>query len=156
MGTSNSARASGAALDFGIRATSSSEVSKNTHSVASPIWMLPGQTLFSQASADAASSIRSCAMSARTSIAEGRSLPNSQSCRVSQYSGGLGGERTYVPTSMEDAQAINDSYRAVFNRRPTDTEFSLSSVRIATGATPVELAGSVVARALVSVGSVVR
>ncbi|HYO52125.1 hypothetical protein [Archangium sp.] len=83
MGTSNLFNFDdGAALDLGIRATATSEIAKNPHSAASPIWMTPGQITYSQANADAAASIRACALRRNESP-----LPNSSTCRITQYTG---------------------------------------------------------------------
>jgi hypothetical protein len=76
----------GTALDLGIKATAdsnaaNSQESKNPHSVDSPIWMVPGQTTFQQASFDAAQAIKQCADQFRS----GAPLPNSASCRITQF-----------------------------------------------------------------------
>jgi hypothetical protein len=88
MGTSNLfSFDDGTALDLGMRATAPWEVAKNPHSPDSPIWMLPGQIFYSQASADAAQAIRDCALRRSESP-----LPNDPGCKItlyaSQYPGG--------------------------------------------------------------------
>ncbi len=83
MGTSNLlGYDDGAALDLGMRATATSEMAKNPHSLASPIWMTPGQTLWSAANALEAAEIRACALRRTESP-----LPSSSSCRITQYTG---------------------------------------------------------------------
>jgi polyglycine hydrolase-like protein len=77
----------GTARDLGIRATAQTQASKNPHSPDSPIWMLPGQITFSQSSADAAREIKNCADLFR----EGAALPNSSSCKITQFTGASGG-----------------------------------------------------------------
>jgi len=83
MGTNNISPTRGTAMALGILATAPSEPSKNPHSPDSPIWMMPTQVTFSKASADAAAAIKACAE--RKSEVP---LPNSASCRITQFSGG--------------------------------------------------------------------
>ena len=73
LGVSNTLAANaGTALDFGIRATSSTlEQSKNANSDDSPIWMIPGQVQFNSGSFAAAQQIKSCG----TAIHNGSALP---------------------------------------------------------------------------------
>jgi len=71
----------GVALDLGIRATAMSETAKNPHSLASPIWMTPGQIYYDADNAAAAQEIRNCALRRMESP-----LPNSSTCRITQYS----------------------------------------------------------------------
>lgn len=77
----------GTALNLSIQATADSgsgeeQKSKNGHSTASPIWMLPGQTTFQQSTLDAARAIQQCAQQFRGELAP---LPNSQSCKITQF-----------------------------------------------------------------------
>ncbi len=77
----------GTALDLGIQATADSRTldsqkSKNPHSTDSPIWMLPGQITFQQVTADAARAIQQCAQQFR---GESSPLPNSASCKITQF-----------------------------------------------------------------------
>ncbi len=71
----------GTAVDLGIKATAVSQKSKHPHSTTSPIWMLPGQDTFQQATADAAFAIKQCADQFRL----GAPLPNSASCKITQF-----------------------------------------------------------------------
>ena len=83
LGVNNVRSDSGTALDFGIRATSASEPSKNSPSKDSPIWMPPGpptQVAFSQAHASAAKAIHDCA--ARLNETP---LPNTDACRITLF-----------------------------------------------------------------------
>ncbi|WNG30184.1 hypothetical protein F0U62_43865 [Cystobacter fuscus] len=112
MGTSNSFDYDdGAALDLGIRATATSEPAKNPHSAASPIWMTPGQITYSSTNAAAAQAIRNCALR-RTE----NPLPNSSSCRITQYTGApapnVPGQFTAVwePDSSPEIQVYGWSY----------------------------------------------
>ncbi|WP_163999560.1 hypothetical protein [Pyxidicoccus caerfyrddinensis] len=82
MATNHTNGTRGTALDLGIRATAVSEDAKNPHSPDSPIWMMPGQVSFSQASADAAAAIKACALR-KNEVP----LPDSASCRITQFSG---------------------------------------------------------------------
>jgi hypothetical protein len=82
MGVSN-AGGGGTARDFAIRATAASQTNKNPHSADSPMWMLPGETSYSQAHADAALAIKQCA----DQFHEGSPLPNSPSCKITQFTG---------------------------------------------------------------------
>src|SRR5215472_7387091 len=82
MGVSNLGNG-GTARDFGIRATALSQPHKNPHSADSPMWMLPGQTSYSQANADAAATIKQCADQFR----ENSPLPNSPSCKITLFTG---------------------------------------------------------------------
>lgn len=70
----------GVALDLGIRATAMSEVAKNPHSTASPIWMTPGSVFYDGGNAAAAQEIRNCALRR-----EENPLPDSPSCRITRY-----------------------------------------------------------------------
>jgi hypothetical protein len=79
----NNAGGGGTARDFGIRATAPSQKSKNPHSADSPMWMLPGQTNYIQAHADAALAIKQCA----DQFQEGAELPSTENCRITQFSG---------------------------------------------------------------------
>ncbi len=74
----------GTALDFGIRATSASEPSKNPPSADSPIWMppVPVQVAFNQAHANAAKAIHDCAARLNENP-----LPNTATCRITQFAG---------------------------------------------------------------------
>lgn len=72
----------GTALDLGIKATDVSQNSKNPHSTDSPIWMLRGQITFQQSTADAARAIQQCA---RQFHGESAPLPNSPSCKITQF-----------------------------------------------------------------------
>lgn len=71
----------GTALDLGTKATARSQASKNPHSADSPIWMLPGQVIFQQTTADAALAIKQCA----DQFQEGTPLPNSSPCKITQF-----------------------------------------------------------------------
>lgn len=79
----NNVSGGGTARDFGIRATAPSQTNKNPHSADSPMWMLPGQTSFSQEHADAALAIKQCA----DQFHEGSPLPNMPSCKITQFTG---------------------------------------------------------------------
>jgi hypothetical protein len=70
----------GTALDFGLRATATSEVAKNPHSVASPIWMVPRQILYDAGTEASAIEIRNCAAAAKA----GTALP--AGCSTRQFS----------------------------------------------------------------------
>ena len=80
MGVSNQG-GGGTARDLGIIATAPSQASKNPHSAPSPIWMLPEQIPFQQATADAAHAIKACA----DQFHEGSPLPNSSQCKITQF-----------------------------------------------------------------------
>ncbi len=82
MGVSNIG-GGGTSRDFGIRATALSQINKNPHSAASPLWMLPGQTSYSKANADFALAIKQCADQFHASAA----APNSPSCKITQFAG---------------------------------------------------------------------
>ena len=86
MGTNNLPGNSGTALDFGIRATDTWEISKNPHSTDSPIWMTPGQITYDAANAKAAQAIRDCAFHRFDNP-----LPNSDSCSIAQFTGAPAG-----------------------------------------------------------------
>jgi len=73
----------GTSRDFGIRATAPSEIHKNPHSAASPMWMLPGQAVFDQGHADFATAIKQCA----DQFQANGPLPSTSSCRISPFSG---------------------------------------------------------------------
>ncbi|UVT14814.1 MAG: hypothetical protein H8K04_13325 [Nitrospira sp.] len=72
----------GTAVDLGLKATAGSQVSKNPHSATSPIWMMPGQDTFQQATADAAQAIKQCADQFR---GESAPLPDSPSCKITKF-----------------------------------------------------------------------
>jgi hypothetical protein len=78
LGVNNVRLGQGTALDFGIRATASSEASKNPPSVDSPIWMPPKpvQTTFNQTHANSAKAIHDCAARLNENP-----LPNTDACR---------------------------------------------------------------------------
>jgi hypothetical protein len=80
MGVNTVRRGDGTALDLGIRATAQSQDAKNPHSPDSPIWMLPGQIFYHQATADEAQAIRNCALRLHESP-----LPDSPSCKITPY-----------------------------------------------------------------------
>jgi len=81
MGTNNAfSYSDGTGLDFGIRATATSEAAKNPHSATSPIWMLPGQVFYDATRAAAAQEIRNCALR-RTE----NPLPSSSACRITEF-----------------------------------------------------------------------
>jgi hypothetical protein len=80
LGTSRIVSDGGTAMDFGIRATATSEASKNPHSPSSPIWMIPGQIKYSEANAAAAQEIKACAMRLNEDP-----LPSSASCRITLF-----------------------------------------------------------------------
>jgi hypothetical protein len=86
MGMSNGALNLGTSRDLGLRATATSEQSKNPHnSTTSPIWMLPGQNFFSQSSRDSAQKVANCALEAQTALQNGTSLPERSDCSVVEY-----------------------------------------------------------------------
>jgi hypothetical protein len=83
----------GTALDLGIRATDRSQEAKDPHSPASPIWMTPDRRShsgtdedpqYSLENMDAAQEIKNCALRLNESL-----LPNSPSCRITLYTGGI-------------------------------------------------------------------
>ena len=82
----------GTALDFAIRATAASEISKNPPSSASPIWMppVPVQVAFSLVHAAAAKAIHDCAMRFHENP-----LPDSDACRITLFAA------AYVPPPPE-------------------------------------------------------
>ena len=84
LGVSNLASGvSGTAIDFGIRASSMSEIHKNAYSNASHIWMPPNHVLFDQTYADAAKQIHDCALRVTENP-----LPNDLvTCSISEYTG---------------------------------------------------------------------
>jgi hypothetical protein len=61
QGTNSIRPGGGTARDFALRATATSEVSKNPHSPDSPIWMTPGQVFYSASNESQAQQISSCA-----------------------------------------------------------------------------------------------
>lgn len=85
----------GTARDFGIQATDVTQRHKNPHSIASPIWMKPGQITFEQLSANAAKEIRDCAIL----FHEGSPLPNSASCKITLFAKAFEPPRTTTPVS---------------------------------------------------------
>ena len=85
----------GTARDFGIQATDVTQRHKNPHSIASPIWMKPGQITFEQSSANAAKEIRNCAIL----FHEGSPLPNSPSCKITLFAKAFEPPRTTTPVS---------------------------------------------------------
>jgi hypothetical protein len=111
MGVSNQG-GGGTARDFGIRATAQSQTNKNPHSEDSPMWMLPGETTYSQAHADAAEEIKKCA----DKFKPGQALPNSDSCKITQFTGqnipNLPGHYTAVwkPSEAAEIQVYNWKY----------------------------------------------
>ncbi|WP_147451940.1 hypothetical protein [Corallococcus sp. CA041A] len=112
MGTNNQlGYDDGVALDLGIRATATSEVAKNPHSPASPIWMTPGSTYYSADNAAAAAAIRACALR-RNEVP----LPNTNACRITQYTDvgvpNLPGTFTAVwePSTQSEIQAYARTY----------------------------------------------
>jgi hypothetical protein len=88
LGVNNVRSGLGTALDFAIRATAASEVSKNPTSPASPIWMppFPVQVTFNQAHANSAKVIHDCAQRLGESP-----LPNSPECCITQFAGSFSG-----------------------------------------------------------------
>ena len=78
----NSVSNTGTARVLGITATDASQLSKNhPHSADSPMWMLRGQTKFSQENADAALAIKQCA----DQFNEGSPLPDADTCRITRF-----------------------------------------------------------------------
>ncbi len=77
----------GTARDLGIRATAKSQLNKNPHSAASPIWTWgmniedPPKVVDDDALADAAKAIKDCAL--RFSV--GAPLPNTPDCKISRF-----------------------------------------------------------------------
>jgi len=82
LGVNNVRPGDGTALDFGIRATSASEASKNPPSGSSPIWMppVPVQLMFNPAHAASAQAIHDCALRFHENP-----LPNSDTCRITLF-----------------------------------------------------------------------
>ena len=82
LGVNNVRSGNGTALDFGIRATASSETAKNPPSADSPIWMppVPVQTAFNQTHANSAKAIHDCAIRLQENP-----LPNTDACRITQF-----------------------------------------------------------------------
>jgi hypothetical protein len=83
LGVNNVRSGQGTARDFAIRATAPSQQNKNPHSASSPMWMLPGEQLFSPDHAAWAAQVKACG---DQFIANG-ALPNSAACQISQFSG---------------------------------------------------------------------
>jgi hypothetical protein len=85
LGVNNVRAGEGTALDFAIRATSASEVSKNPPSAASPIWMPPHpvQTAFDPSHAASAQAIHDCA--AQFDPNNPGNLPNTDACRIALF-----------------------------------------------------------------------
>ena len=77
----NSVSSTGTARTLGLIATAPSQDSKNLHSADSPIWMVPGQITFQQATADAALAIKQCA----DQFSEGLPLPNTAGCKITLF-----------------------------------------------------------------------
>ena len=88
----NSVSSTGTARKLGIIATATSQASKNPHSANSPIWMVPGQITFQQATADAALAIQQCA----DQFSEGSPLPKSSQCKITQFTGTVKPDGTAV------------------------------------------------------------
>jgi hypothetical protein len=107
LAVSNASRSgSGTALDLAIRATSSTEASKNPPSVQSPIWMppLPMQTTFNRVHADAAEAIHLCAVRFQENP-----LPNSELCRITQFAGAFAAQPpSEVPSIAGVVQYVVD------------------------------------------------
>jgi hypothetical protein len=93
MGVSN-LPSGGTARDFGLRATATSEVGKNPHSPASPIWMtidrrnLPEDMQHSETNEKLAQDIRACALRVRE-----RPLPNELGCTITLFAEAFRGDR---------------------------------------------------------------
>jgi hypothetical protein len=84
LGVNIHSQSSGTAMDFAIRATQEMPTrGKNPHSADSPLWMLPGQASFSAPNFASAQQIQSCGQQFRV----GSPLPNSPSCKITQYAG---------------------------------------------------------------------
>lgn len=115
----NSRNKHGAALDFGVRATDVTERSKNPHGPSSPIWMMPGQVQFSQASLDAALSIRNCADTAMTAWRTGGALPQTAACTVQQVTG-TQQSAAYEASSLAQMQLIHWRYQLGTGAPPTE------------------------------------
>jgi hypothetical protein len=85
MGVSNSG-GGGTALDFGLRATADKpETGQNPHSGDSPLWMLPGQSSYSQPHESSAQAIAACAQ--RYKSHPNDPLPNGDDCRIVPFTG---------------------------------------------------------------------
>ncbi len=101
LGVSNKG-SGGTARSFAMIATGGvTQASKNPHSAASPLWMLPGQT---QTNADhiiAAGQIRDCAL-----LFNENNLPNTTNCKIKQFSG-------------KKSSGVPGTYTAVWNKSTT-------------------------------------
>lgn len=86
MGVNNQSDDNGTAREFGIRATAASQTNKNPHSVDSPIWMPPEETIFDQANFDAANAIKACGERLKE-----EPLPNTPTCKITQFARGVDG-----------------------------------------------------------------
>lgn len=84
----NNVSSDGTARVLGIVATANSQKSKNKHSDKSPIWMLPKQDEFVEATANAALAIKQCA----DQFHEGSPLPNSDICRITLFAAAFSGQ----------------------------------------------------------------
>lgn len=95
------------ALDFAIRATAASEVSKNPPSAQSPIWMppVPVQTAFNQTHANSAKAIHDCALRLHENP-----LPNSDLCRITQFAGPFTGQPSEIPNIVGVTQYVLDQF----------------------------------------------
>ena len=107
MGVNNVRPGLGTALDLGIRATAPSQAAKNPHSLDSPIWMLPGQITYLQASANAAQAIKDCASRLYEKL-----LPNSPSCKITPYAS------QYIGGTLQTASSWGPNRLDVFGLHP--------------------------------------
>lgn len=78
LGVNNLSLTRGTSRKFARVATAQSQASKNPHSSQSPLWMLSGQSTFSQANFDAALQIEACG----NQFTASGPLPNSPNCRI--------------------------------------------------------------------------
>lgn len=87
MGVNNVRAGQGTARDLGLRATAASPSfllpNKNPLSSDSPMWMLPGQVIYSPENAESSQAIKNCADQFNVNV----TLPDTPGCRITQFSG---------------------------------------------------------------------
>jgi hypothetical protein len=111
MGVNDISPPHGTALDFGIRATSASEQSKNPPSLNSPIWMppVPVQTSVDPQHVAAAQAIRECALRFHETP-----LPNSDKCRITLFAQAF---MAGPPPPASAPPSLSGVYYLLFNSR---------------------------------------
>jgi hypothetical protein len=78
----------GTALKFGPIATAATQLQKNPHSVASPIWMKPGQILYDQTSENQAFAVSFCASALRQRGNNAGAPPLPEGCQAVEFAQG--------------------------------------------------------------------